>query len=319
MQGIPWIVYLMVPLVLGLFLYQRRKMSTTLAANTDKTLGAVASRLGMRVSEGDPNINLLYFQQPSGDFKRTFRAEGQPYGRVTRLTIVDGQKTNEYIVAKKITQSFGCFLEVTLGLRVHAFELSLRTPQQYLVPNLEFAERPELQTVSTGDPMLDQMFVVRSVDPQLAARLVPALKLLSTQHMVHVAGDGDRVWMSFPRFGLASLSYSPEEFLLALEAVACGIEGRPAPAGPARPRPALQPRRRRGRLRGRGSRLRRRAPQGAPPPRPGRRGCRGASWHGRRGAGASSGRRHPPRLRRRPGAGGAPGLQLHLFGPQYAP
>jgi hypothetical protein len=241
MQGIPWIVYLMVPLVLGLFLYQRRRMATTLAANTDKTLGVIASRLGMRVVEGDPNINLLYFQQPSGDFKRSFRAEGQPYGRLARLTIVDGQKTNEYVVAKKITHTFGCFLEVTLGLRVHAFELSLRSPNQYLVPNLEFAERPELQTVSLGDPLLDQTFVVRSVDPQLPARLVPALKLLSTQQVVHMIGEGDRIWLSFSRFGLASLSYAPEELLLGLEAAACGLEGRPAPAGLGMPAGASLP------------------------------------------------------------------------------
>lgn len=231
MQGVPWFVFVIVPLVLGMFLYQRKRMATTLAENTDKNLGSITTRLGLRIVEGDPNLNLLYFQQPSGDFKRQIRAEGQPYGRPTRLHIVDGQKTNEYIVAKRVTQTFGCFLEVTLGLRVPAFELSLRSPNQYLAPSLEFAERPELQTVGTGDALLDQVFVIRSVDPQLAARLAPALKLLSTQQMVHLVGEGDRIWLSFPRFGLASLSYSPEEFLLALEAAACGLEGRPAPAG----------------------------------------------------------------------------------------
>ncbi len=231
MQGIPWIVYVMVPLVLGLFFYQRKRMATTLAANSDKTLGVIASRLGMRVVEGDPSLNLLYFQQPSGDFKRSLRAEGQPYGRPARLTIVDGQKTNEYVVAKKITQTFGCFLEVTLAIRVHPFELTLRSPQQYLAPNLELEHRTELQTVSLADPALEQMFVVRSADPQVPERLRAALQLLSTQQFVHLAGEGDRIWMSFTRFGLASLSYAPEELLLALEAAACGLEGRPAPAG----------------------------------------------------------------------------------------
>jgi hypothetical protein len=238
MQGIPWIVYIMIPLVIGLMVFQRRKMSGAMAANADKTFGAVTQRLGLQITEGDPNLNLLYFQQPSGDFKRLLTARGQPYGRVSRLTIMDGQKTNEYIVARRITTSFGCFLEVETQANLPAFELSLREPNQYLVPHLEFAERPELTTVSCGNAELDRLFVIRAVDPRIAAALVPALQLLSTQHAVHLAGEGQRIWMSFPRMALAAFSYCPEEFLLALESAACGVEGRPAPAGLGAPMPA---------------------------------------------------------------------------------
>jgi hypothetical protein len=238
MQGIPWIVYIMVPLVIGLFLFQRRRMSGALAANTDKTFGAIAARLGLQITEGDPNLNLLYFQQPRGDFKRLLSAQGQPYGRAAHLTIMDGQKTNEYIVARRITSSFGCFLEVATQASVPAFELSLREPNQYLIPNLEFAERAELSTINTGDPELDRLFVIRAVDPRIGAALTPALKLLSTQHAVHLAGEGQRIWMSFPRMALASLTYAPEEYLLALESAACGVEGRPAPASLGVPLPA---------------------------------------------------------------------------------
>jgi len=231
MQGIPWTVYLIVPLVIGLLLFQRRKLSGALAANADKNFGTIATRLGMHVTEGDPNLNLLYFQQPSGDFKRRLCAEGQPYGRTARLIVVDGQKTSEFVVARKITTSFGCFLEVEMHAALPAFELSLRNPGQYLVPNLEFAERADLTTVSCGDPQLDQLFLIRAADPRLAPSLVPALKLLSTQQAVHLAGEGQRIWMSFPRLSLSMLAYSPEEYLLALEAAACSLEGRPVPAG----------------------------------------------------------------------------------------
>jgi hypothetical protein len=243
MQGIPWIVYVMVPLVIGLFLFQRRRMAGALAANTDKTFGAIAARLGLQITEGDPSLNLLYFQQPSGDFKRMLRAQGSPYGRAAHLTIMDGQKTNEFIVARRITTSFGCFLEVATQTSLPAFELSLREPNQYLVPSLEFAERPELRTVTTGDAELDRLFVIRAVDPGVTAALTPALKLLSTQHAVHLAGEGQRIWMSFPRMALASLTYTPEEYLLALESAACGVEGRPAPVALGAPLAAasLQP------------------------------------------------------------------------------
>lgn len=237
MQNIPWFVYILVPVAVGLLLFQRRRMSGALAANTDKTLGAMATRLGLQVTEGDPNLNLLYFQQPSGDFKRSLSAQGSPYGRLVRFTLMDGQKTNEYLVARKITTSFGCFLEAQLQTSVPPFELSLRAPNQFLVPNLEFAERQDLATVPIADPVLEQIFVVRSADPRLVQALTPALSQLSTQHMVHLVGEGQRIWMSFPRMGLASLSYAPEEFLLALETAACGLEGRPAPAGLGAPMP----------------------------------------------------------------------------------
>ena len=244
MTGVPWIVFVIVPLALGLMVFQRRKLAAGLAANTDKTFGAVATRLGLQVTEGDPTLNLLYFQQPTGDFKRLLTAQGQPYGRPTRLVVMDGQKTNEYIVARRITTSFGCFLEVDTTLNLPAFEVSLREPNQYLVPNLEFAGRPELVAASSGDPLLDRQFAIRAVDARLAPALASALKLLSTQQAAHLAGEGTRIWMSFPRMGLAYLAFAPEEYLLALESAACGIEGRPAPASVGMPLPAasLQPR-----------------------------------------------------------------------------
>jgi len=231
MQGIPWFMYIVIPLVLGLMLFQRSRMSGALAANADKNFGAISARLGLQIAEGDPGLNLLHLQQPRGDFKRLLRAQGQPYGRPTRLTIMDGQKTSEYIVARRVTTSFGCFLEVDTQANLPAFELSLREPNQYLVPNLEFAERPELNTVSCGDAELDRVFVIRAVEARVATALVPALKVLSTQHAVHLAGEGQRIWMSFPRLALATFTYAPEEYLLGLESAACALEGRPAPAG----------------------------------------------------------------------------------------
>jgi hypothetical protein len=233
MQNIPWFVFVLIAVMVGVLLLQRRQISVTVAAaNTeDKTLGAMARRMGLQVTEGDPNLNLVYFQQPAGDFERSFAAQGSPYGRSVRFVLKDGQERNYRVVVRAVTSNFDCFLEAELQTGVPPFELSLRAPNQFMVPNLEFAERQELVTVPIADPTLEQLFVVRSADPRLVAALTPALRLLSAQHMVHLAGEGQRVWMSFPRMGLPSLSYAPEEFLLALETAACGLEGRPAPAG----------------------------------------------------------------------------------------
>jgi hypothetical protein len=215
-------------------------LSGALAANADKNVGAVAARLGLHVTEGDPNTNLLYFQQPTGDYSRQIVARGEPYGRPVSFTIIDGQKTSEYLVARKVTTKFGCLLEATTQVNVPAFELYLRQPNQYLVPPVEFADRADLKDTPTGVPDLDALFVVRSADPRVAVALVPALKVLSTSLIAHLAGEGNRIWMSFGRYGLPYLGTGPEELLLALESAACGLEGRAAPAGLGAPLPVAQ-------------------------------------------------------------------------------
>jgi hypothetical protein len=231
MAGYPWYVIVMVPLVLGYYLWSRRRLSSALASNSDKNVGAVAARLGLQVTEGDPNTNLLYFQQPTGDYARQIVASGKPYGRPVSLTIIDGQKTSDYLVARRVTTKFGCLLEAATQVNVPPFELYLRQPNQYLVPPIEFADRADLRETLTGVPELDALFIVRSADPRVAVALVPALKVLSTSLVVHLAGEGNRIWMSFSRFGLPYLGSGPEELLLALESAGCGLEGRAAPAG----------------------------------------------------------------------------------------
>jgi hypothetical protein len=220
----------MVVLVVGWYLYGHRKMAQGMAENADKNVGSVATRLGMSVVEGDPQINLLYFQQPSGDFKRTIRLAGQPYGRPTSLIIIDGQQTAELIVARRVTHTFGCYLEAALAMNCAAFEVVLREPNKYLMPQPEFAERSDLVETSTGNPLLDQQFIVRAQDPRVGPFLASALMLLSTHHYVHLVGEGQRVWMPLTRMALPYFSSSAEECLLGLETLAASLEGKPAPA-----------------------------------------------------------------------------------------
>jgi hypothetical protein len=213
-----------------LFIVQRKRLGQALVDNADKSIGAIASRLGLAVVEGDPGTNLLYFQQPAGDFERKIRLAGQPYGRATTFLIVDGQKTEELLVARRITRRYACILDVQTNVAFPAFEVSLRKPNEYLVPDLGFAERTDLHEVSTGDAQLDALFRVRAADPRLGRALVPSLILLTSHLYVHMAGEGNRVWSALTRMGLPYFSYAPEEILLSLETAACALEGRPAPA-----------------------------------------------------------------------------------------
>lgn len=140
---------------------------------------------------------------------------------------MDGQKTSEFIVARRVTTSFGCFLDAETAAALPAFELCLRAPNEYLVPHLEFAERPELGTVLTGDAELDRLFVIRAVDARVAPALAPALRLLAAQPSVHLAGEGSHIWISFPRMGLPYFGFAPEAYLHALQTAASCLEGHP--------------------------------------------------------------------------------------------
>jgi hypothetical protein len=222
-------------LAIGYMIWGRRRLATTLAENTDKTFGAIAARLGLSVSEGDGTVNLLYFQQPNKDFKRTLRAAGQPYAHPASLTILDGKSTSDYLVMREITTSFGCFLEVLSSATLPVFEVVLRNPNQYLVPNQQFAERADLVAAATGNAAIDAQFSIRASDPRVAPALVPALELMSSMLYVHIACAGPRLYVSFTRFGLAYFASTAEEYLLALETAACALEGRPLPARPGVP------------------------------------------------------------------------------------
>jgi len=216
--------------VIAMLIWQRMRLKTSLTENQDKNFGSVADRLGMRVVEGDPNINLLYFMQQRGNYKRQLRAAGQPYAHPASFIVMDGVETSEYIVYRRITHSFGCFLDVSLEKSLAPFEVVLRNPNQYLIPLRGMEGRGELRETPSGDAAVDAQFSIRTADPQTAAALVPALQILASQLFVHVAGEGNRLWMSLTRMALPYFASAAEEYMLALETAACAIDGRALPA-----------------------------------------------------------------------------------------
>lgn len=226
---IPLVIVFAVAVIL-LVVWSRLRLRTAMAQNQDKTLGAMAARMGLAVESGDPSLSILYFQQPARDYDRELRASGAPYGRPVKLTLMDGRKTTEYFVYRKITHSFGCFLEASAATNAPAFEVVLRQPNEYLVAPQDLAARPNMMEARTGDPALDARYLIRAADPRVGPALAPALRVLASQLYVHLAGEGTSLWMSFTRTALPYLSLAPEVYSHALEAAACGCEGRPAPA-----------------------------------------------------------------------------------------
>jgi hypothetical protein len=220
---------LLLPLVLAWMLWNKRRLQQAKEEHSDKSAGALASRMGLNIVRGDAAANLLYFQQPSGDFERVLEMSGHPYGRLIQFFVADGRKTSEYVVARKVTSSFGSRLSAEVP-SAPVFEVVLRDPNKYLVVKQEYAELP-LHEARTGVPDLDARFLIRAENPEIGPRLAGALHILSTHHYVHLAGGSQQLWMRVEQLALGYLATSPEEYLLALETAAAGIEGKSAPAG----------------------------------------------------------------------------------------
>lgn len=223
-----WLPLVLVPIMVGWMLYSRLQLNRGKAEHSDKNAGKVADRMGLTLVQGDPSLNLLYFEQPYGNFERTIRMEGRPYEHHVEFWIDESRKTSEFVVASKTTTSFGSCLQVSVPGNT-AFEVVLRDPNQYLVVGREYTDR-QLQEVSTGVPALDEHFVVRAQHPAVGPQLVPALQILASHLYVHLAGGPQRIWIKIERVGLGYVVAAPEEYVLALESAACGLEGKPAPA-----------------------------------------------------------------------------------------
>jgi len=232
------LVIVMVIAVVALLIFQRLKMKQGIAQNADKNFGAVAERLGMRVEEGDPNTNLLYFMEKMGSYERVLRATGKPYGHVATLKVIDSVKKQDFAAFRRVTKSYGCFLQLKLQQQVAPFEVILRNPNQYIIPTEDMAERTDVRESPSGNAAIDAQFIIRAADPRIAAALTPALQILSQQLFVHLAGEGDELWINVTRMGLGYFAHSIEEYMLAIETAACAIEGQPLPARIAIPAPS---------------------------------------------------------------------------------
>jgi hypothetical protein len=213
-----------------LLVFQRMRLQQGIAQNQDKDFGAIAARLGLRVEVGDPSTNILYFMEQMGNYERELRASGQPYAHPVAFRLVDSVKSQDFVAVRRVTRTYGCFLQLKLRKQIPPFEVVLRSPNQFLIPTRDLAERTELRDALSGDTSVDAKFVIRAADPLLAPLLAPALAVLAQQLFVHLAGEGDELWINVTRMGLPYFSAAPEEYLLAIETAACSIEGLALPA-----------------------------------------------------------------------------------------
>lgn len=225
-------VYVMPVIVIAMLVYTFVMRKRGLAATTHATVGSMAQRLGLQVIQGDPSINLYYLAQPNRNYKRNIQLVGAPYGREVKWDLTDGTRSQDFLVVVKVTTTWGCFLVAKVGAYVPDFDVKLRSPNQYLVPD---ASLPHLPEALTGDPSIDAAYRVAIADPRYAPSLVPAIKALAGELYVHIVGQGGVVMIPITRFGLPYFVNAAEKYLYALEVLACTLEGKQPPATLAAP------------------------------------------------------------------------------------
>jgi hypothetical protein len=234
----PIYYYVMPVIVLAFVAYTFVMRRRGLASTTHATVGSLAQRLGLQLIQGDPSINLYYLAQPNRNYKRNIQLVGAPYGREVKWDLTDGTRSQDFLVLVKVTTTWGCFLVARVNAHVPDFEITLRNPNQYLVPERSLPHLPE---APTGDPSIDSAYRVAIADPRYAPSLAPAIKALAGQIYVHVIGQGGVVMIPITRVGLSYFVHAAEQYLYALEVLACTLEGRQPPATIAAPGQAAAP------------------------------------------------------------------------------
>ena len=130
-------------------------------------------------------------------------------------------------------------MEAAMNANPGRFEIRVRTPHAGLGATSVFEPLPP--AASFGDPSMDQVLRVEADDPSLPARIASCAVPLVAMTYVHVVGDAGRVWYDMAHSDSAMYSqgiatgygyHFIDQILWVLAAMACAIEGRPAPAQP---------------------------------------------------------------------------------------
>lgn len=164
-------------------------------------LPELAHRMGLRIVEGDPSINVMQAHvvhnmasgRPTGgvlrrqlDLAKETRIllEGAPYGRPTRFWFFSRTEQADRIAVKIVRREFDCRLSIHVPVNVPPFEIVLRGAR------LGAGTKPELglPRQSFGDPDVDRRLALTCADPRLGPALAPAVAALTSHTALHIQG-----------------------------------------------------------------------------------------------------------------------------------
>ncbi|MFO0684551.1 MAG: hypothetical protein U0234_21025 [Sandaracinus sp.] len=229
-------VLVMIGFVGATYFYRQRMMGAAAATeqqHTEARAGAVAQRMGLALVQGDPNFNFYYtnrWQDLGQAMSRNvlsrpsrpdieLRMEGTPGGRRVELVYVDRLRVEDNLLSRDVMRWLDMRLIVGVQAPFPDFEVTLRTPNEYMRPEPQLALPP----ASFGDPMLDTVLALKTNDPRIAPAIAEGMRLFAGEHYVHVIGA--RGVLTFRCTDMSAMAFGHgDKLLLAMDAAARGIE-----------------------------------------------------------------------------------------------
>ena len=232
--------------VIGLFfggamLWRQKMVRSAETQYANAALGVLAQRLGLGIVAGDPNFNIVVWENsapqvsnlnplPHQVFDYRLEAQGTPQGRPCRFSFVAQRHASAKVpvTGRTITDTYACVLEVQVQAQLPYFELTTVSQNAYLQADAVHASRTDMQQCPGAfqNPAYDAAFSLTSNDPRVAQLLARALPLLSGINWIHLVGEPGRLSCHFPRAGHYMFAGQAELYQQALLSLAAMAEGR---------------------------------------------------------------------------------------------
>lgn len=204
-EGVPLQVFLLpvFGLAMGAFwlVFGRKLMTGHDQRFRNLRVADLAQRLGLRIMEGDPALNMMQahtkhnmrtakdkagFMKSSKETKVVL--EGAPYGRPTRFLFHRYTAVAERVVVQVVSGSFDCRLSLQVPVDLPPFEIVSRSGFGRRYMGIKAQAEWGLPLQSFGDADLDAKLALSSPDPRIGSFLAPVVGPLAGHRYVHIQG-----------------------------------------------------------------------------------------------------------------------------------
>src|SRR5262245_15516200 len=204
-EGVPVTVFLLPAIGLGIgaffLIFGRRLMTGHDQHYRDLRVAELAQRLGLRIVEGDPALNMMQahtkhnmrMAKDKAGFLRSSKEtkvvlEGAPYGRPTRFLFHRYTAVAERVVVQVVSGSFDCRLSLQVPADLPPFEIVSRSGLGRRYMGIKAKAEWGLSPQSFGDAGLDAKLALSGPDPRIGPFLAEVVGPLAGQRYVHIQG-----------------------------------------------------------------------------------------------------------------------------------
>jgi hypothetical protein len=204
-DGLPLTVFLLPAIGLGMgafwLVFGRRLMMGADQRYRDLRVADLAQRLGLRIVEGDPALNMMQahtkhnmrMAKDKAGFMRSSKQtkvvlEGAPYGRPTRFLFHRYTAVAERVVVQVVSGAFDCRLSLQVPVDLPPFEIVSRSGLGRRYMGIKAKAEWGLPPQPFGDADLDAKLALSSPDPRIGSYLAPVVGPLAGHRYVHIQG-----------------------------------------------------------------------------------------------------------------------------------